>query len=166
MAKPTTHATPICIAVTVTAAVGLVIGLATGNALYPILTLLPAVGYEAYRTEGESTRWASWGLVVTLVAVLVLLIFKIDVDLVTFFGETEKTVGGYQVPLGDIKVVGAALVVVLSLILITRTRGIYTRWLAVVIIVGSLGAVYVLAPDAFADLFRSTVNEGINGGLR
>lgn len=159
MAKPTKYATPICLGLTVLAAIGIIVGLMTENALWAIVALLPAVGYEAYRTEGKSTRWASWALVVTFVAELVLLIFRIDVDVAKFLGESERTVGGYQVPLGDIKVVGAALMAVLSLILITRTRGVYTRWLAGIIIVTSMAIVYLLAPDAFQDLLRSGVEQ-------
>lgn len=159
MAKPTRYATPICAALTVLAAIGILLGIGTGNAIWTIAMLLPTVGYEAYRTEGESTKWASFALLGVFVAELFLIIFKIDVDLVSFLGETEKTVGGYTVPLGDIKVVGAALMGVCSLILFTRTRGVYTRWLAAVIIVSSLAVIYVLAPEAFPDVLRSGLDQ-------
>jgi hypothetical protein len=59
MARPTTYATPICIGLTVLAAIGIVIGLLTEEVTWPIASLVPTVGYEAYRTEGPSTRWAS-----------------------------------------------------------------------------------------------------------
>src|SRR5690606_14425039 len=49
MAKPWKNAGPICAAVTVVAAVGLVLGFLTHDLLWPIILLTPAVGYEAYR---------------------------------------------------------------------------------------------------------------------
>ena len=63
MAKPAKYATPICVA-SIIAIVAIIIGLVTSNALWIIILLLPAVAYEAYRTEGVSTRWASWLLLV------------------------------------------------------------------------------------------------------
>lgn len=159
MARPTKYATPICIGLTVLAALGIVIGLITSNAVVAIVALLPAAGYEAYRTEGASTRWASWALAAVLVVQLAFVVFNVDLDLVALLGESERTVAGYQVALGDARVAASGLVVVLSLILITRTRGIYTRWLAAICLVASLGIAYILAPDAFADLLRTVVDE-------
>jgi hypothetical protein len=168
MARPTKYATLICLILTVLAVLGIWIGIVTRNpedsggvssAIWPMIALLPAVGYEAYRTEGVSTRWASWGLVLVFIAELVLLIFKIDIDLVKALGTTERTVGGYTVPLGDIKVVGSALMIVLSVILFFRTRGVYTRWLAVIIAITSLAIVYILSPDVFPELLRKGIEQ-------
>lgn len=159
MAKSTKYATPICIGLTLLAAIGILLGLKTGRALITMFTLLPAIGYEAYRTEGVSTRWASWGLVVLFVALLIFFIFNINFDLARFFGEATRNLRGYEVPLGDIKVVGSALMIILSIILFTRTRGIYTRWLSVIIIVTSAAIVYIIAPDFFQDLIRTGTNQ-------
>ena len=159
MARPTKYAKQICLGLTLLAALGIVIGLITTNALVIVLALAPAVAYEAYRTEGESTRWASWALAAVLVAEFLLLVFKVDFDVAEFLGSAEREVAGYQVPLGDIKVVGPALMIVLSLILITRTRGIYTRWLAAIILVTCFAIVYVLAPDVFPDLVRKGIEQ-------
>jgi hypothetical protein len=165
MVRPTKYATLICFILTLLAALGIWIGIGappfgiSRNAIWPMLALLPAVGYEAYRTEGVSTRWASWGLVLVFIAVLVLLIFKIDIDLVQALGTTERTVGGYTVPLGDIKVVGSALMIVLSVILFLRTRGVYTRWLAGIIAITSLAIVYILSPDIFPELLREGIEQ-------
>jgi hypothetical protein len=153
MARPTKYATLICIVCTLLAALGILIGLWQKNAVYTIFALLPAVGYEAYRTEGASTRFASWAILVVFIAELVLFLFKIDIDLVKFLG-TDRNIRGYNVPIGDIKVVGSALMAVLSIILFTRTRGIYTRWLAVIIILTSLAIIYILSPTFFTDLLR------------
>ena len=63
MAKPTKYATPICLGLTVIAALGIILGLTTRSALVTTVALLPTVGYEAYRTEGSrlagiSRSWA------------------------------------------------------------------------------------------------------------
>ena len=159
MAKPTKYATPICLGLTVIAALGIILGLTTRSALVTTLALLPTVGYEAYRTEGKSTRWAAWALLLVFIAQLVLLIFKINFDLIRFFGEQERYVAGYRIPLGDIKVAGSALMMALSVILFTRTRGIYTRWLAAIIFFTALAIVYILAPDTFGDLLKTVMEQ-------
>jgi hypothetical protein len=41
---------------------------------------------------------------------------------------------------------------ILAVALITRTRGIYTRWLAGIIFVASAAIVYLTAPEALGDL--------------
>lgn len=158
MARPTKYATLICIVCTLLAALGILVGIWQKNAVYTIFALLPAVGYEAYRTEGASTRFASWAIAVVFIAELIFILFKIDIDLVKFLG-SGRYVRGYYVPIGDIKVVGSALMAVLSIILFTRTRGIYTRWLAVIIILTSLGIIYVLSPNFFTDLINSGANQ-------
>lgn len=159
MARPTTYATPICLGTTVVAAVGVAGGLLTREPLITVAALVPAAVYEAYRTEGDSTRWASWALLATVVAEIVLLAFGIGFDLAAFLGETERTVAGVTVPLGDIRVVGTALMVVLSGLLLARTRGVYTRWLAAVIGVTAVVAVWIIAPDAVGDLVRRGVDQ-------
>ena len=45
-----------------------------------------------------------------------------------------------------------ALMAVLAIILIVRTRGAYTRWLALNIIVCVLALTYVLGPNVFREL--------------
>jgi hypothetical protein len=158
MARSTRYATLICLIMTLVAALGIVVGVLTRNAVYTIFALLPAVGYEAYRTEGVSTRFASWAILLVFIAELILILFKIDIDLAKFLG-SERYVRGYYVPIGDIKVVGSALMVVLSVILFTRTRGVYTRWLAVIIALTSLAIIYILAPNLFGDILRRGVDQ-------
>ena len=153
MARPTKYATLICFICTLLAALGILVGVLTRNAVYTIFALLPAVGYEAYRTEGVSTRFASWAILLVFLAELVLILFKIDIDLTKFLG-SERYVRGYYVPVGDIKVVGSALMVVLSVILFTRTAGVYTKWLSVIIAVTSLAIIYILSPQLLGDILR------------
>jgi len=152
MARPTTYATPICLALSVLAAVGIILGLVTEEVMYPIGFLVPTVGYEAYRTEGASTRWASWAMVGLVVALIVLVVAGVDYDLRELLGSDRTSVGGQDIPLGDIKVVFPAAIGILAVLLITRTRGVYTRWLAGIIFVTSAAIVYLTAPEALGDL--------------
>jgi hypothetical protein len=137
-------------------------GLAMKSSMLILVGLTPSVAYEVYRTEGESTRWASWVMAGVLVLEYILLIFNIGFDLAGFLGTSSQQVAGYTVPLGDIRIVGPAIMAVLALVLIVRTRGVYTRWLAVNIIVSVLALTYVLDPNVFQELLRQGVQQGMN----
>jgi hypothetical protein len=162
MAKAYKHATSICFVLTLLAALGIIIGILTWQPLVTIGLLLPAVIYEVYRTEGESTKWASRLLLVVVIAEIILIAANIGFDVSAFLSKSEEWVAGYRIPLGDIKVVGPALMVVLSIILFVRTRGRYTKWLAVIIFITAFAIVYTLDPTIFNRLIRIGVEEGLN----
>ncbi len=162
MAKPTKHAGTICTILGTVALVGIVLGILRSNPLIMILLLIPTAVYEVYRTEGESTRWASWALLVVLVAEALLVALGIRFDLATFLGQEERYVAGYEVPIGDVKVVGPAIMAVLALILIARTRGRYTKWLAGIILVTSFAIVYAIDATVFTRWIRLAVDQGLN----
>lgn len=161
MAKPYKNATLICVILSVLALMGSIIGIVKLSPLIMIIFLLPAAIYEVYRTEGESTKWASWVLLAVFIAEIVLIITNISFDLAEFLGMTEKRIAGYNVPLGDIKVVGPAIMAVLSIILFVRTRGHYTKWLAVIIFITSFAILYVLDPTIFKRLLRFGIEAGL-----
>ena len=161
MARPTTYATPICLVLTLLVIVGIIWGFVVHNALITILFLLPAVGYEAYRTEGESTTWASWVLVLLIIAELICIIGKINFDLGSYFGVSETYAAGYYVPLGDIKIIFPMVMLILSLILFFRTIGKYTKWLAVLIIIGSVVTLYLLDPSFLKQFFGLILGRGL-----
>lgn len=158
MAKPTKYATLICFILTIIAIIGIIIGLSKSNPLIIITALLPTVIYEVYRTEGESTKIAAWFLLITIVAELIFIIFKINYNLAAFLGTEQKYLVGYQLPLGDIKVLAPMLLAVTSTVLFIRTYGVYTKWLAVIIFVASFAVVYCLDPVAFKALLQAAVN--------
>jgi len=149
MAKPTKHASKICLALSAIAVVGILAGLATESPMVILLVLLPTVAYEVYRTEGPSTRWASWALAIVLVLEALFIMLNVSFDVASLLGYQSRYVAGYEVPLGDVKVVGPAIMAVLALILMTRTRGRYTKWLALNIIVTSFALIYVLDHTVF-----------------
>src|SRR3972149_3880719 len=161
MAKPTKYATLICAIVSVLALIGIVTGILMSKPLLVVIFLIPAVAYEVYRTEGPSTVWASWVLLIVLILEIVLIAADISFDLASFFGTSEKVVAGYVVPLGDIKIVGPIVMAILSIILFIRTRGRYTKWLAAVIFITCFAIVYALNPEIFKNLIGLAVDKGI-----
>lgn len=162
MARPTKYATLICAILSGIALVGIIIGLVAESPIVVLLAMAPSVVYEVYRTEGETTRWASWALAVVLVVEFILIVFNISIDVGGFLGSSTQEVAGYQIPLGDLRVVGPALIAVCALILIVRTRGVYTRWLAVNIIVCALALAYTLDTGVFTELLRQGAQEGLD----
>lgn len=162
MAKPTKFAPHICTAVTIVAVIGIILGLVYSSAIIAVLLLFPVALYEAYRTEGKSTKASSILLVAVLILEIILLLFGVNFNLAEYLGATQKSIGGYLVPLGDITVVGPTLVGILSIILFVRTRGIYTRWLAVTILVTALAIIYILDETVFHEVLKLVLDEGMN----
>lgn len=161
MAKPYQNATTICIILTILAAIGIILGLIYSNAIITVILLIPAAIYEVYRTEGRSTKAAAWGMLGLLIAQLFFVFFDISFDLAEFLGRSTTYVRGRRVPLGDIKVVSPSLMAVLSLVLISNTRGRYTIWLAVIILVTSFAIIYTVSPTLFEEMIRLAVDEGL-----
>jgi hypothetical protein len=162
MAKPTKHAPAICTVMTILALIGIVIGLIAKSPLIIIILLVPTVIYEVYRTEGRSTKSSSILLLLVLVVEIGLLIFKVDFNLAQYLGVDEKYIGGYLVPLGDIRILGPTIMAVLSVVLIVRTYGIYTKWLAAIIFITSFAIIYSIDPAVFQDLLKYGVEEGLD----
>jgi hypothetical protein len=161
MAKAYKNATPICIILTIVAALGIIFGLIYSQPLIPIILLLPATIYEVYRTEGKSTKAASWGMLGLLVAELIFVLFNINFDLAQFIGQSSTYIQGYSIPLGDIKLISPTAMAVLSIVLITNTRGRYTRWLAGIIFVTAFAIIYTLDPTIFQKLIRMAAREAL-----
>jgi hypothetical protein len=161
MAKSYKYATSICIAFSVLTLIGIIIGVIKSSPLIAIIFLLPTVIYEVYRTEGKSTKWASWGLLIVLIAEIILIAFNVSFDLAEFFGVTSQRIAGYNVPLGDIKVIGPTIIAILAIILFARTRGRYTKWLAIIIFITSFAILYALDPTIFSRLLRIGIEEGL-----
>lgn len=162
MAREYEHATLICLILTVVALAGIAAGVFFKLPLVVLIAMLPAVGYEIYRTEGVSTKFASFGMLVVLIAEAVLIIGNININLANFAGSAVRSVSRYNIPLGDVKVAGPVIIAILAGILIRRTAGKYTIWLAVVILVSSIGLLFALNPEFLQQLFRSgLVEEGI-----
>ncbi len=162
MAKPYKYATPICLALTALAIIGAVLAFLLWNPLPLLILLLPTAIYEVYRTQGETTKWASWLLLLVVVAEVVLVIANVELDVAAYLEEETAYVAGHEVPMGDLRVVAPAAMAVLAVILLIRTRGVYTKWLAVIIFLAAFAAVYTLDASYFGRLLRVGVEEGLD----
>jgi len=157
MAKPTTYATPICIVLSILVIIGIIWGIIVHNPLIITLFLVPATGYEAYRTEGEGTRWASFVLLALVLAEIICITFKINFDIASWLGGSTAYFAGYFLPLGDIKVIFPLVIIFLSIYLFFRTIGKYTKWLAILLLISAIAIVYVINPDILKHLLRFQV---------
>ena len=147
----------ICTLLTIWMIIGIILGFVTKNVLIMVLFLLPVVGYEVYRTKGASTIFASWALLIVLILEIIFIVFHISYDLGQYLNLDSTYLGGQYVPLGDIKILGPTLLAVFSLILIFRTAGPYTKWLAAIIIVSAFVMVQIMSPGMFKELLRNGV---------
>jgi len=149
----------VCLGVTLIAFVGAMLGLMFHSAFVALFFLLPTVIYEVIRTEeGASTKFSSIVLLGIIILELLFIIGGVNYDLANFFGETEKNIAGYSLPLGDIKVFGPLLTTILAVVLVFRTYGTYTKWLSIVIACGSLVAVYLISPTFFQEALKMIIN--------
>ncbi|MHB1347617.1 MAG: hypothetical protein ACYCXK_09015 [Candidatus Humimicrobiaceae bacterium] len=161
MAKPTKYATLICFIMTIIALAGIIVGILLSKPLIIAACLFPTIAYEAYRTEGESTRWASWVLLLVIILEIIFIIANVSFDIGNFLGQSEREIAGFVVPLGDIKILGPIVMAILSIILFVRTRGKYTKWLAAIIFVTCFALVWTLNPDIFKNLLKIGVENGL-----
>jgi len=153
MARSTGNAVLICFICTILALAGIAGGYYFRMPVIAVSALLPAVIYEVYRTEGVSTIWASWGMLAVLIAEAVLIIGKFNINISQY---AVKYIPG--IPAIDLKLGGPVIMAYFSYILIRRTAGIYTKWLAVVILAGCLGLFYVIDPALFTKFAGTELN--------
>ena len=156
MARSTEHAALICIISTLIMLAGAAAGIYFNKPLIVVIALFPAVVYEVYRVEGVSTIWASWGMLVVLVAEVVLIIGKFNINIAKYAAKYIP-----NLPSVDIKLAGPVVMGYFSYILIKRTAGIYTKWLAVIILIGCLGLFYALDPSIFSRFTGKGLQEGL-----
>lgn len=148
-----------CITLTALALIGVFIGLGSHNPLWTLLLLLPAVIYEVYRTEpGASTKFSSILLLIVFILEIGLVVFGVHYNLAELLGSDQKYIGGYNLPIGDIQVFGPLLTTILAAILVFRTYGPYTRWLSIIIALGSLVVVLLINPYFFKEALKLIVN--------
>ncbi len=157
MARSTGHAALICLICTILALAGVAGGYYFHKPIIAVIALLPAVIYEVYRTEGVSTIWASWGMLAVLLAEAVLIIGNYNLNISKYAAKYAP-----NLPAIDIRLGGPIIMAYFSYILIRRTAGIYTKWLAVVILIGCAGLFYVLDPA----LFTKFANTGLQEQLK
>lgn len=121
--------------------VGLAIGLFTDWSLRIVvltILLLPAAIYEIIRTEGFFTTGTSILITLLLLFQLSLFFFQLNIDLgIPLLKEYGLNIHGTP----------SVLTFLISIYLLRSTRGIYTRWLALILLLGSLGLFYLAQPE-------------------
>ncbi|HSV95355.1 MAG TPA: hypothetical protein VLM75_00320 [Spirochaetota bacterium] len=155
MAKPTEHAALICAILTVIAALGAAAAIYWKQPLAVIIAALPAAAYELYRTEGFTTKLASAGVLAVLAAEIVLIAGKIEINIARFAG---KYVG--SMPVIDAKLAGPVVIALLAVLLVRRTAGIYTKWLAIVLLGAAVALFYTLDPALLSKFVQPALREG------
>jgi hypothetical protein len=146
-----------CLIITFVAVIFIGLGFIFKSPLLMIIGLLPAAFYEAYRTWGITTKLASIILCLILIFEAIIIIFNIHIDLAKIFGFSKKYISGYGEILIDIKTLIPLIIIFLSVLLIVRTIGPYTKWLSLILIAGCFCLIYILYPTKFNDLFKFAV---------
>jgi len=165
MAKPYQNATTICVIFSVIALIGIIWGIKAENALIPMLALLPTIGYEVYRTEGKSTKMASWGLLIVFLVEVFLIITKSQLNWWDYIGGESGALGEYLLPFESVTVIAPVIMGILASALFKNTRGIYTKWLSVIIIITAFATIYIIEPTLIKSFVDSEVREEIQQAL-
>ena len=148
-------ATMIAIVISVFTIATIVLGLVTNNPYWIIAGIVPAALYEAWRTEGYYTKTASIVIVVLVLLEILAIMGLIRFNLASYFNTSTMYFGGYVMPLGDIISIFPIIAVLLSILLVRRTYGPYTKWLAILLIASSVVLLYVVNRSVLPDLIRS-----------
>lgn len=155
MAKSYKHAALICWVLSILSAVGIVAGIYFKQPLIIIGIMIPVVVYQVYRTEGRFTTFASAAILVVLAVEAFFIIKKPDID---FASLAEKVFGDWGAPFFENfnpLIAGPAVIAFLALFLMRQTRGRYTIWLAIIILITSVGLVYTVDPEFFKNLLST-----------
>ncbi len=169
MAEEYHHAPVICGIITLVAVLGIIAGIWKTMPIIVAFSIIPAIIYEIYRTEGVFTKIASWlALIVTIIALYV--IHKnVMIDIIPFITKfISVPVTVKLVPAG---LIAPVVLVIIAVFLFRRTAGIYTRWLAAVILITSVALFYSLDPELVKNLLstpqvQQNIKEGVKRGIK
>jgi len=157
--KKETGKTPIiiCTILTVWALLALIGGFLLKNPYVIIAGIIPAALYEAWRTEGIYTKAIS--TILAILAVIEIFVIMGILKLGAISGSTEAGeriyVSGYFLPLVDVKFLIPAGMIACGVALIYWTYGVYTKWLSIVLVVSSIGLLYLMNKEVLIEMIRS-----------
>jgi hypothetical protein len=145
----------VCAILTLTTLITILLGFYLKNPFVIIVGIFPAAIYEAWRTEGFYTK--SGSIIILALVILEILAIKglIKINLANFFGREEMYFSGHWLPLGDITFIFPAVATIVSLTLLWRTYGIYTKWLAVLLLASSAVLLYLVNKEALLELIKA-----------
>lgn len=141
-----------CLIAALIAATCLLCGYYLKSPLIMALGLIPAALYESFRAWGPMTRIASLLFVLILITVSALFLLQINFDMSTFKGGHVKRAALRTLALVDIKVVALLIMALLSLVLVIRSAGPYTKLLSLLIMAGCIFMVWQVSPKQFPAL--------------
>lgn len=143
-----------CTVITVIALATLILGLILKNPYVVIAGIIPAAIYEAWRTQGFFTKLQSVGILVLVILEILAIMRVFTLNLGQGIEGEEVYVGGFILLLGDIRFLIPAIMVVLSLGLLWRTYGMYTKWLSVVLTASSIALLYIVNKKALISIIQ------------
>ena len=147
-------ANTIAIVISIITIATIVLGLWLKNPYWIIVGIVPAAIYEAWRTEGVSTKAASIGIVILVILEILAILGLVRFNLAEMLGMQDYYLAGYIVPLGDVVSIFPIAAVILSILLVRRTYGPYTKWLAILLIASSVVLLYVVNKSIIPELLR------------
>ena len=149
--------TIICTILTIFALLTLILGFVFKNPYFIIAGIVPAALYEAWRTKGFFTKAASVGIVILVILEILAILNIFKINLAQLLQEEEVYFQGYYIPLGDIKFVFPAAAVILSIILVYYTYGKYTKWLSIILLISSIGLLYLINKGTLLEIIRNFI---------
>ena len=145
----------VCAILTVVTIMTILLGFYLKNPFIIICGIFPVAIYEATRTEGHYTRAGSFFILILVILEILAIKGFIKLNLSHFFGREETFFSGYIIPLGDIVFIFPAIASIISFVLVLRTWGIYTKWLAFLLLASSVALLYIVNKETLFDLLRS-----------
>ncbi len=146
--KDTKTAVIICYVISAITILTIIIGLITRNPYWVIAGIIPAAFYEAWRTEGFYTKTASAAIAILVILEILALMGKIQFNISQLFDNSYAYIAGQVIPLGDIRYVFPIIAVILSIMLVRRTYGKYTKWLSILLIASSIILLFMVNKGA------------------
>ncbi len=168
MAKEHKNAPIICAVITGIALAGVGIGIWKSMPLIIALSIIPAIVYEIYRTQGVFTTLASWLALIVTIAALYVIYKNTMIDIAPYISKfMTLPVNTKLIP---VAYVAPVVLVIIAVFLFKQTAGIYTRWLALVILLTSVALFYSLDPSFIKNLLstpqvQQNVKEGVKRGI-
>jgi hypothetical protein len=147
--------TNICIFCTIFALAFIFLSFGFNNPYLILIGYFPAVVYEVWRTEGTYTKISSVAILVLTVLEALALAGVINFNLAAFLDQEEAYFKGYWLPLGSIVFVFPLIVIVLSILLFSRTAGRYTKWLSIIILVSSAALLFQVDKGALVEAIKT-----------
>lgn len=145
----------ICGILTLVTITTILLGFYLKNPFIIICGIFPAAIYEMVRTEGYYTR--SGSIIITILVILEILAIKgiLKFNIANWMGREQVYFSGYWLPLGDITFIFPAVAVIISIVLFFRTYGIYTKWLAILLLASSACLLYLVNKETLFELIRT-----------